>query len=99
MNARILPYLLIAPVTLFLCLFFLYPFFLVAHQAFTEGMGFTRSGQLLEVQRDPYQYAAIGCGGCAYSTCHGAAYGYNDYPHGQGSGSGLIYLDYTSRDI
>ena len=24
-----------------LCLFFLYPFFLVAHQAFTEGMGFT----------------------------------------------------------
>jgi len=41
MNARILPYLLIAPVTLFLCLFFLYPFFLVAHQAFTEGMGFT----------------------------------------------------------
>jgi multiple sugar transport system permease protein len=41
MNARILPYLLIAPVTLFLCLFFLYQFFLVANQAFTEGMGFT----------------------------------------------------------
>ena len=34
MNARVLPYLLILPVTLFLCLFFLYPFVLVAQQAF-----------------------------------------------------------------
>lgn len=41
MNARILPYLLILPVTLFLGLFFLYPFFLVAQQAFTSGDGFT----------------------------------------------------------
>ena len=41
MNARILPYVLILPVTLFLCLFFLYPFVLVAQQAFTTGAGFT----------------------------------------------------------
>jgi multiple sugar transport system permease protein len=41
MNARILPYILILPVTLFLCLFFLYPFVLVAQQAFTTGAGFT----------------------------------------------------------
>ncbi len=41
MNARILPYVLILPVTLFLCLFFLYPFVLVAKQAFTTGAGFT----------------------------------------------------------
>lgn len=41
MNARFLPYVLILPVTLFLCLFFLYPFALVAKQAFTTGAGFT----------------------------------------------------------
>lgn len=41
MNARILPYVLILPVTLFLCLFFLYPFVLVAQLAFTKGAGFT----------------------------------------------------------
>jgi multiple sugar transport system permease protein len=41
MNARILPYVLILPVTLFLCLFFLYPFVLVAQQAFSTGNGFT----------------------------------------------------------
>lgn len=41
MNARILPYILILPVTLFLCLFFLYPFVLVAQQAFSTGAGFT----------------------------------------------------------
>jgi len=41
MNPRHLPYLLIAPVTLFLCVFFLYPFALVAKQAFTMGAGFT----------------------------------------------------------
>lgn len=41
MNARILPYVLILPVTLFLCLFFIYPFVLVAKQAFTIGAGFT----------------------------------------------------------
>ncbi len=41
MNTRILPYVLILPVTLFLCLFFLYPFVLVAQQAFTTGNGFT----------------------------------------------------------
>jgi multiple sugar transport system permease protein len=41
MNARVLPYVLILPVTLFLCLFFLYPFLLVAKQAFSTGSGFT----------------------------------------------------------
>lgn len=41
MNARFLPYALIAPVTLFLCLFFLYPFVLVAQQAFSTGAGLT----------------------------------------------------------
>ena len=41
MNARILPYVLILPVTLFLGLFFLYPFVLVAQQAFSTGSGFT----------------------------------------------------------
>ena len=41
MNARLLPYVLILPVTLFLCLFFLYPFVLVAQQAFSTGAGFT----------------------------------------------------------
>ena len=41
MNTRILPYALIAPVTLFLVAFFFYPFYLVASQAFTTGDGFT----------------------------------------------------------
>ena len=42
MSARVLPYLLILPVTLFLCAFFLYPFVLVAQQALTAGgAGFT----------------------------------------------------------
>ena len=41
MNARTLPYLLILPVTLFLCVFFIYPFVLVAQLAFTQGDGFT----------------------------------------------------------
>ena len=41
MNARLLPYVLILPVTLFLCVFFLYPFVLVSQQAFTTGAGFT----------------------------------------------------------
>lgn len=41
MSARFLPYFLILPVTLFLCLFFLYPFVLVAQQAFSNGAGFT----------------------------------------------------------
>lgn len=41
MNPRILPYVLIAPVTIFLCVFFLYPFALVSKQAFTTGAGFT----------------------------------------------------------
>lgn len=41
MNARLLPYVLILPVTLFLCLFFLYPFILVSQQAFSTGAGFT----------------------------------------------------------
>ena len=41
MNARLLPYILILPVTLFLCLFFLYPFILVSQQAFSTGAGFT----------------------------------------------------------
>ena len=41
MNARWLPYVLILPVTLFLGLFFLYPFVLVAQQAFSTGNGFT----------------------------------------------------------
>ncbi len=34
MHPRLLPYVLILPVTLFLCAFFLYPFVLVAQQAF-----------------------------------------------------------------
>ena len=41
MNARYLPYVLILPVTIFLCLFFLYPFFLVSKQAFSTGAGFS----------------------------------------------------------
>lgn len=41
MNARILPYVLIAPAVLFLCLFFLYPFVLVSHQAVMSGDGFS----------------------------------------------------------
>lgn len=41
MNPRLLPYLLILPVTLFLCVFFLYPFVLVAQQAFSSGGGFS----------------------------------------------------------
>ena len=41
MNARLLPYVLILPVTVFLGVFFLYPFVLVAKQAFTQGAGFT----------------------------------------------------------
>lgn len=41
MNARLLPYALIAPVTLFLCLFFLYPFVLVAQQAFSTDAGWS----------------------------------------------------------
>lgn len=41
MSARYLPYVLILPVTLFLCLFFLYPFVLVAQQAFSTGNGLT----------------------------------------------------------
>ncbi|GAA3869305.1 sugar ABC transporter permease [Celeribacter arenosi] len=41
MNARILPYVLILPVTIFLCVFFLYPFVLVAQQAFGTGSGFS----------------------------------------------------------
>lgn len=39
MNVRILPYVLILPVTLFLCVFFLYPFVLVAYQAFGSPQG------------------------------------------------------------
>jgi len=35
MNARYLPYVMILPVTLFLCVFFIYPFVLVAQQAFS----------------------------------------------------------------
>lgn len=41
MNARLLPYVLILPVTLFLAVFFLYPFVLVSQQAFSTGNGFT----------------------------------------------------------
>ncbi|MGF0540180.1 carbohydrate ABC transporter permease [Agrobacterium sp. ES01] len=41
MNARILPYVLILPVTLFLGVFFVYPFVLVAQQAFSTGAGLT----------------------------------------------------------
>lgn len=51
MNPRLLPYVLILPVTLFLCLFFLYPFFLVAGQAFT-----TPSGISLDNFRDVIGY-------------------------------------------
>ena len=41
MNARILPYVLVLPVTLFLCVFFFYPFVLVAQQAFGTGEGWS----------------------------------------------------------
>ena len=41
MGTRALPYILILPVTVFLCIFFLYPFVLVAQQAFWDGAGFT----------------------------------------------------------
>ena len=41
MNARFLPYVLILPVTVFLSLFFLYPFFLVSKQAFFTNTGFS----------------------------------------------------------
>ncbi|MBD0864882.1 MAG: sugar ABC transporter permease [Rhodobacteraceae bacterium] len=41
MNARLLPYFLILPVTLFLCVFFLYPFVLVSQQAFGSDTGFS----------------------------------------------------------
>jgi len=41
MSSRYLPYFLILPVTLFLLVFFVYPFVLVAQQAFTTGNGFT----------------------------------------------------------
>lgn len=51
MNARTLPYVLILPVTLFLCLFFLYPFVLVAQQAF-----FTETGWSLENFREVVGY-------------------------------------------
>lgn len=36
MNSRLLPYLLLAPATLFLCVFFAYPFVLVVVEAFTR---------------------------------------------------------------
>ncbi len=41
MADKKLPYLLLLPSVLFLCLFFLYPFSLVAWQAFTDDAGFT----------------------------------------------------------
>ncbi len=41
MERKSLPYLLLAPATLFLCAFFLYPFILVAVQAFSGDAGFT----------------------------------------------------------
>lgn len=41
MENKKLPYLLLLPATLFLCVFFLYPFILVAWQAFTDDAGFT----------------------------------------------------------
>jgi len=39
MHTRFLPYILLVPATAFLLLFFLYPFFLVAVQAFTDSNG------------------------------------------------------------
>ena len=41
MNPRLIPYVLILPVTLFLFAFFLYPFVLVAQQAFISDNGFS----------------------------------------------------------
>jgi len=41
MNQRYLPYLLLAPATLFLLVFFLYPFLQIAVQAFSTDGGFT----------------------------------------------------------
>ena len=52
MNARMLPYVLILPVTLFLCMFFLYPFILVAQQAF----GSSEGGWSLDNFRDVVDY-------------------------------------------
>ena len=43
MNSKLLPYLLLLPATVFLIVFFLYPFAQVAVQAFTENGGFTLS--------------------------------------------------------
>ncbi len=40
MSVRWLPYVMVLPVTVFLCVFFLYPFFLVAQQAFIQEGGF-----------------------------------------------------------
>jgi multiple sugar transport system permease protein len=55
MNPRLLPYVLIAPVTLFLCVFFLYPFVLVAQQAFwsDEGFGFANFGEVTSYWKFP----------------------------------------------
>jgi ABC-type sugar transport system permease subunit len=41
MQVRYLPYILIAPVSVFLGLFFLYPFYLVAQTAFHDGAGWS----------------------------------------------------------
>lgn len=41
MENKSLPYILLLPSTVFLCVFFLYPFSLVAWQAFTNDSGFT----------------------------------------------------------
>jgi len=51
MPARTLPYLLILPVTVFLCVFFLYPFVLVAMQAFQTDAGYS-----LDNFRDVFSY-------------------------------------------
>ncbi|TIW91326.1 MAG: sugar ABC transporter permease, partial [Mesorhizobium sp.] len=41
MHGKALPYLLLMPATLFLCIFFLYPFVLVAFEAVTRDGAFT----------------------------------------------------------
>ncbi|WP_299655183.1 sugar ABC transporter permease [uncultured Jannaschia sp.] len=51
MSPRLLPYALILPVTLFLCVFFLYPFILVSQQAFGSADGWS-----LEHFRDVVSY-------------------------------------------
>ena len=75
MQARYLPYVLIAPVSVFLGLFFLYPFYLVAQTAFYDGAGwslkkFPRGDILLEIPNLVQKYT-LACR-CCRSNPNGA---------------------------